>query len=80
VNERDGTLLCGACATPARDPLEALVTRHTAARGGAAALDAIRNLRMRVEIVEPAFTVIGDYRATDGLMRIDVRAGEARVD
>ncbi|MGE0045988.1 MAG: hypothetical protein AB7J28_14145 [Hyphomonadaceae bacterium] len=60
--------------------LDDVLARHTQARGGAAALDAIRNTRNDATIVEPSFTVRGTYIAnTDGLMRVDVFAEGQRV-
>lgn len=57
-----------------------LIARNVMARGGAAALDAITTVRTVVEITEPTFTVVGDYRATtSGRMRIDVFAKDVRV-
>ena len=67
-----------ACTTAAPS-LDALLRSHTAARGGAEVFDAIENLRTEVEIIEPTFTVRGDYRARDGAMRIDIYADGARV-
>ena len=72
---------CVSCAT-ANKPISALddlLARHAAARSGEAAIEAIDNIRTRVEIVEPSFTVIGDYRAREANMRIDIYAENARV-
>lgn len=70
-------LLLAGCTTPSE--LDALIARHTEARGGVAAIEAVDNIRARVEIVEPGFTIDGDYRARDGAMRIDIYADGARV-
>lgn len=63
-----------ACAPRPLD-LETVLARHTEARGGAAALDAVRTLRNEAEVVEPSFTVRGPYIASaEGLMRVDIFA------
>ncbi len=67
------------CASSPPGNLLALIERHTAARGGAEAIEAVRNLRTRVEILEPSFSVTGDYRAMDGQMRVDIYADDALV-
>jgi hypothetical protein len=60
--------------------VDQVIERHVEAIGGAGAIDAIENIRIRPEIIEPEFTVLGDYRATrEGRMRIDVFAGGTRV-
>lgn len=60
--------------------LEDLLVRHTEARGGAEAIEGVRNVRVELEIIEPDFTVTGIYVATrEGYMRIDVFAGGQRV-
>jgi hypothetical protein len=74
-----GTSVLTACASTPRDPLAELLERHTAARGGSHAIEAIRNLRTQVEIAEQGTTITGDYRATAEHMRIDVRVGGERV-
>lgn len=65
-----------AACTPRTPPdlsLDEVIARHTEARGGAAALDAVHNTLNIAEVVEPTFTVTGRYIAsTDGFMRIDV--------
>lgn len=59
---------------------EAVLARHIEAIGGGEAVDAVRNIRIRPEVVEPGFTVEGDYRATrDGRMRVDIFADGQRV-
>lgn len=69
-----------ACTAMAPDEAGAIINRHVAARGGAAALDAIDNLDTRVLIEETTFTVEGDYRATaGGMMRVDIFADGKRV-
>lgn len=69
--------LVASCATSPK--LDQLVRRNAEARGGVAAIEAVENLRTKVEIIEPAFAVTGDYRARDGAMRIDIYADGARV-
>jgi hypothetical protein len=63
--------------TPPDESLDELVAGHTAARGGAAAIEAVRSLLVEVRIEEPGFTVDASYRASrDGSMRIDVYGGD----
>ena len=60
--------------------LEQLLDEHTAARGGGAVIEAVASMGVELEIIEPEFTVTGNYLATrDGLMRIDIFADGARV-
>ena len=60
--------------------LEVLLDRHTQARGGAAAIQAVQRVVVELEITEPTFRVTGRYVATrEGLMRIDIFADEQRV-
>lgn len=60
--------------------VETLLENHIAALGGVTAIESLNNLRIELSIVEPGFTVRGDYRAArDGRVRIDVFAGENRV-
>lgn len=60
--------------------VDEVLARHVEATGGAEAIDGLRNLRLAVEVVEPDFTVNGDYRATrDGRMQVDIFADSARV-
>lgn len=60
--------------------LDAVLARHTQARGGAGALDAVRSLRNEAEVSEPSFTVRGPYIAnSDGLMRVDIFAADQCV-
>lgn len=60
--------------------LEAIVAKHTRARGGAAALDGVRIMKSEAEIVEPSFKVLGGYIASiDGRVRVDVYADGKRV-
>jgi len=68
----------------AQDPpemnLELLLERHGAARGGATAIESIRSIELTVEIIEPEFTLAGQYIATrDQWMRVGVYADGARV-
>lgn len=71
--------LTAACTSAPANPLDETIRRHTEARGGAAAIDAVKNIRTEVEVIEPGFTVTGDYRARDGAMRIDIYADGVRV-
>ena len=60
--------------------LDQVVRRHTIARGGARALDAVRSVRTDLLITEQGATVTAAYRATlDRRMRIDVTLGGKRV-
>lgn len=72
-------LLAGACAERAPGDIDAIIIANTKARGGAAAIEGVRNIRTRIEIKEPTFEVMGDYRAKDGAMRIDIYSDGARV-
>lgn len=72
---RRGFILgAGAAACAPRElDLATVLARHTEARGGAAALDAVHTLRNEAEVVEPSFTVRGPYIASaEGLMRVDI--------
>lgn len=84
INRRTllAALATSACAKQANDAptLASILARHTEARGGAAALDAVRNTLNLAEVVEPTFTVLGRYIAsTDGPMRVDVFYEGARA-
>jgi len=60
--------------------LEELIRRHTEARGGRAAIEAIRNLEVKLRIVEPTYTADGVWRVDrNGRMRIDVFMEGRRV-
>ncbi len=60
--------------------VDTILERHVAAMGGEAAVQGLTSLRFQLLIEELTFTVRGDYRATaEGLMRIDVYDGDARV-
>lgn len=77
-------LVVGACSEKpeqtAFPKLEELLTNHTEARGGAAAIEAVQSVQVELEIVEPSFTVSGMYVATrEGHMRIDIFADGNRV-
>ena len=57
-----------------------VIARHVEAVGGADAIDALENIRIRPEVIEPEFTIVGDYRATrNGRMRVDIYIGSERV-
>lgn len=67
-------------ATSDRGKLAEIIGLHTAARGGAEAIEAVRAIEVELHIVEPTFEVDGVYRATrDGKMRIDVYMNDERV-
>jgi hypothetical protein len=70
------------CATSAggKLTLEDLIDRNTDARGGRAAIEAIRNLEVRLRIVETSYTADSTWRVDRmGRMRIDVFIGGQRV-
>jgi hypothetical protein len=68
-----------AAAGPATD-LDAIVARNVEARGGEAAIEAVRAFKCDIQIVEPTFEVNGVYVATrDGRMRVDILADGQRV-
>jgi hypothetical protein len=70
------------CATSKRprSTLQDLISRHTQARGGQAAIEAIRNLEVKLRIVEPTYTAEGTWRVDRrGRMRIDVFIDGQRV-
>ena len=69
------------CTQASREPtLPDVIAQNVAARGGAAAIEAVRVYEGDIEIVEPSFTVEGLYVATrDGNMRVDISAGGERV-
>jgi len=74
-----GLMSAIAMAGPAPD-LETLIARHVDARGGRAAVEAVRTFDSDIHIVEPTFEVDGAYVATrDGKMRVDIRAGGQHV-
>jgi hypothetical protein len=57
-----------------------LIDRNTQARGGRAAIEAIRNLEVKLRIVEPTYTAEGTWRVDrQGRMRIDVFIDGKRV-
>ena len=69
------------CTTPGQDKdLDYWLKRHTDARGGRAAIEAIRAVEIELQIEEPTFKVNGRYVGTrNGQMRIDVFADGKRV-
>lgn len=74
-----GLSACGGTREPAMT-IEELVRRHTEARGGRDAIEAIRNLEAKLRIVEPSFTAEGLWRVDRrGRMRIDVFMEGKRV-
>ena len=72
-----------ACASPALASgpgLAAVLDRHTLARGGAKAIEAMRSVRVDLEIEEQGVTLKALYRATkERRMRIDVFLDGRRV-
>ncbi len=60
--------------------LDQVIARHTTARGGARALDAVHAMRADLVISEQGASLKAAWRATlDHLMRIDVALGDKRV-
>jgi hypothetical protein len=69
-----------AVAAPPSPSLEWILEKHTQARGGRDAIEAVHGIRMDIAITEPKYTAEGRYTATrDGSMRIDVFIGGDRV-
>lgn len=75
------SLALAACGAPEEElTADEIIARHVEAIGGGDAIEAFANIRVHPEVVEPEFTVEGDYRATrDGLVRVDIFSGEERV-
>ena len=71
----------GCATTPGGDlTLQDLIRRHTEARGGQAAIEAIRTLEATLRIVEPSDTADAVWRVDRlGRMRIDVTIDGKRV-
>ena len=72
------------CKTTSRrgsaDDLEDLIEKHTAARGGSAAIESVHTVAIRLRITEPKFAVEALYQASrTGRMRIDVFSNGKRV-
>lgn len=60
--------------------VDQVIAHHVEAIGGGDAIDALENIRIQPEVIEPEFTLLGDYRATrEGRMRVDVFIGGERV-
>jgi len=60
--------------------LEQVLAHHLEAMGGKENISSLRNLELKLRIWEPEFEVEGFYRASvEGMMRIDIFAGEQRV-
>jgi hypothetical protein len=76
-------LSLGSCASSGGDTattLDELIRRHTEARGGRVAIEAITILEDKIRIVEPTYTADGLWRVNrSGRMRIDVFIGDQRV-
>ena len=65
---------------PAAAALDRLIAAHTAAAGGAAAIERIHSVEIGLTIVEPTYSVEATYLASrDRRMRIDVFLGGKRV-
>jgi hypothetical protein len=65
---------------PPGEEIDDLIEKHTAARGGRAAIESVQTVEIRLRIAEPKFTVEALYRASRaGQMRIDVFSGGKRV-
>lgn len=74
-----GVLAAPGCATRPLG-LEEIVSRHVQARGGAAALDAVRTCSLDIEITEDGQTFPLRYIAsTERLVRVDVILGGVRA-
>jgi hypothetical protein len=72
--------LIGCAGNPSTRDLDYWIARHTEARGGRAAIEAIRSIEIELRIEEPTFEVDGRYFGTRaGQMRIDAFAGGKRV-
>jgi len=75
-----GLSVCKSPQPPVPATLEDVVQRHTQARGGRSAIEAIENLEARLRVVEPNFTVEGIWQVDrKGRMHIDVFADGKRV-
>ena len=73
-------LFLSACMQKPEMTLSRLLDNHAEARGGYETLQAIQTMDVKLEIVEPDFTVTGHYRASrDGVMRVDIFVGNTRV-
>lgn len=72
---------CSGAGEPEADlTADEVIARHIDAIGGAEVIGAIQNIHVQPEIIEPEFTLLGDYRATRaGRMRVDVFIGGDRV-
>ena len=65
---------------PAPLSIDEIISRHTEAVGGRAAIEAIQSLQVDLHIVDPGFEVDGLYfAARPGRMRIDVKADGKHV-
>ena len=74
-----GLAACARTGTPDMT-LDELIRRHTEARGGGEAIEAIQNLEVKLRIVEPTYTAEGVWRVDRrGRMRIDVFIEGKRV-
>src|SRR5258708_24774065 len=77
-------LLVNGCKTAARrgsaDELDDLIEKHTAVRGGSAAIESVHTVAIRLRITEPKFAVEALYQASrTRRMRIDVFSNGKRV-
>jgi hypothetical protein len=74
------TATCAPIAEAAEPTLSAVVARHTKARGGAAAIDAINSERAEIAIEENGSTLNGIYQCgKEPFWRIDVYDGSKHV-
>jgi len=66
-------LAAGCASAPAKPELDRIVDQHVAARGGRAAIEAVKAVRIALTIQEADSRVDADYLASrDGRMRIDI--------
>jgi len=72
-------LFAAACA-PRGESVESLIEKHTAARGGRGAIEAVERISIVFALQEPTFEVDGRYVADrTGRMRVDILADGRRV-
>ena len=73
-------LLSGCVNAPTKPTLLEVIELHTEAMGGRQAIEATSAIQLRLQIVEPSFSVDGVYIADRrGRMRIDIYADGTRV-
>jgi hypothetical protein len=72
--------LSGCASQPRTETLASIIDRHTQARGGRAAIEAVHAIEIDLTIEEPTYAADATYAATrDKQMRIDVFMGGERV-